>query len=97
MSKTEQDLLGLIPRAIFRGYNDLIIEFEDGSRAKWYHRQDCCESVQIEEVIGDLDDLIGHSLAGSFNHDCIYSFYSSVDHRWNHIYWYIEWIFLRFH
>lgn len=24
-----------------------------------HHQQDCCESVGIEEIIGDLDDLIG--------------------------------------
>ena len=23
-----------------------------------FHQQDCCESVSVEEVIGDLDDLI---------------------------------------
>lgn len=25
-----------------------------------YHMQDCCESVTIEDVVGDLQDLVGH-------------------------------------
>lgn len=31
----------------------------DGNNYMLYHAQDCCESVTIEEIIGDLDDLIG--------------------------------------
>jgi hypothetical protein len=27
-----------------------------------YHQQDCCESVTIEDIVGDLDDLIGSPL-----------------------------------
>lgn len=32
--------------------------FEDGTRAKMYHEQDCCESVYLAEIIGDPDDLL---------------------------------------
>ena len=27
-----------------------------------YHDQDCCESVMLDDVVGDLSDLIGHPL-----------------------------------
>lgn len=31
---------------------------EDGSKFCFWHSQNCCESVAIEDVAGDLDDLI---------------------------------------
>ena len=34
----------------------------NGEKYIMYHEQDCCESVRLEEVIGDIDDLIGSPL-----------------------------------
>jgi hypothetical protein len=40
---------------------DQVIEFitEDGDTYNMYHDQDCCESVTIDDINGDLQDLVG--------------------------------------
>ncbi len=30
-----------------------------GGSVRLYHSQDCCENVYVEDIVGDLDDLIG--------------------------------------
>lgn len=42
--------------------DEIYFEMENGDKYKMYHSQDCCESVVIEDICGDLDDLIGHQL-----------------------------------
>ncbi len=34
----------------------------DGSIYRFYHEQDCCEDVRIEDIYGDLNDLINSPL-----------------------------------
>lgn len=37
----------------------LIFHTECGLKYEFYHDQDCCECVLIEDIVGNLDDLIG--------------------------------------
>lgn len=37
-------------------------ETEDGKKFSLYHSQDCCETVVVSDVCGDLKDLIGSPL-----------------------------------
>lgn len=39
--------------------SEIIFKTADGETYKQYHSQDCCESVLVESIVGDLDDLIG--------------------------------------
>jgi len=43
------------------GGEDLIFE-NDSETFMFYHSQDCCESVEINDITGDLQDLIGDPL-----------------------------------
>ena len=54
-------LLGKTIKAITGGAGDDRITFEcdDGTTFAMYHEQDCCESVNVEDIVGDIDDLIG--------------------------------------
>ena len=37
---------------------ELIFTLDSGERYSLYHEQDCCEGVYIEDIIGDLQDLV---------------------------------------
>jgi hypothetical protein len=39
--------------------DELTFVTDTGHRYTQWHDQDCCEQVSIEEVIGDMEDLIG--------------------------------------
>lgn len=41
------------------GNDELIFHTTDGEVYKLYHEQECCEDVSIEDINGDLEDLIG--------------------------------------
>lgn len=79
------------------GEEQISMIFSDGSLAVMYHPQQCCESVTIEDVNGDLSDLIGTPLlvaeersqddpdageSGTWTFYCLRTIKGSIDIRW---------------
>lgn len=49
-------------RGAKKGSGEIIIQTECGFIYRMYHEQDCCERVEVEDVEGDIEDLIGEPL-----------------------------------
>jgi hypothetical protein len=45
-----------------KGTEAFLMVMDNGKRYGFYHMQDCCETVEIEDVVGDIADLIGSPL-----------------------------------
>jgi hypothetical protein len=56
------DLLGKTLKSVEQGLDEILFELRNGEQYKMYHSQDCCENVNVEDVIGDWKDLIGRKL-----------------------------------
>jgi len=57
-----EDLEGRILSKVEVGDDEIRFYLTQDHYAKMYHSQDCCESVYIEDICGDLDDLVGEVL-----------------------------------
>lgn len=53
------DLIGRTFTSVYQiDVDELVFENAEG-KFVFYHEQDCCENVRIEDVVGDLQDLAG--------------------------------------
>lgn len=41
------------------GSSEVIFTLTDGRKYRMYHDQDCCENVSLEDVCGDVFDMVG--------------------------------------
>lgn len=41
------------------GSDEITIALSTGEKFRMYHDQDCCETVQVNDVCGDIADVIG--------------------------------------
>jgi hypothetical protein len=60
--KDVSELLGKTLTKVERGYADndaLYFHTDAGEIYMMTHHQDCCEDVGIEDIVGDLNDLVG--------------------------------------
>lgn len=60
--KIFQEMIGAVIESITKTDDKLVFQSSDGRDFKFYHSQNCCEDVYIEDITGDLDDLIGSPL-----------------------------------
>ena len=55
-----EDLKGCVLTSVQRiGDDEIVFKTAQGDVYRMAHLQECCERVEIESIVGDLDDLIG--------------------------------------
>jgi hypothetical protein len=42
--------------------DEMFFYTNEGNTYRMFHCQDCCECVEIDDIVGDLNDLIGYPL-----------------------------------
>ncbi len=58
-----KDLIGKTLASVEnKGDEEIVFTTTEGQRYKLYHSQDCCESVTVESITGDLSDLVGEPI-----------------------------------
>lgn len=59
-----EDMLGLTIERIVgeKGDSEIIFYTTDNRKFIMHHYQECCERVKIEDIIGELSDIIGQPL-----------------------------------
>lgn len=55
-------LLGKTMKNVSSDQKTMTFEREDGEEFRFFHQQECCEEVYIEDICGELGDLVGSPL-----------------------------------
>jgi hypothetical protein len=55
------DMVGKVFTLVTETGSTMVFE-NDNDRYVFFHSQDCCESVSINDIVGDLSDLVGEPL-----------------------------------
>ena len=55
-------LLNKVPTKVWEDGDEMFFQLEDETVIRFYHKYRCCENVSIEDIAGDLQDLVGSPL-----------------------------------
>jgi hypothetical protein len=56
------ELCGKTLKRIYVSDDEILFYTADREIYKMFHDQDCCEQVYIEDIVGDINDLIGYPI-----------------------------------
>ncbi len=87
MNAKLEDLIGNTMVNVERYNEEIIFTTDKGRKYKLYHDQDCCENVGIEDINGELSDLIGDPIlmaeeVTNENEPCLPDNVSSESYTW---------------
>lgn len=54
-----EDMVGRTFLSVDNDSESITFYEEDGSYFQMFHQQDCCEYVRVEDIVGELTDLVG--------------------------------------
>ena len=74
------DLVGKVFTSVRAEDRRLIFE-NSTDRYVFYHAQDCCESVYIESIVGDLSDLVGEPILRAEDTENLFDLIRNLDKR----------------
>lgn len=55
---TIESLIGKTICQITNNGDEIVFTCTDGEQFKMYHSQDCCESVGVDDIVGDIGDIL---------------------------------------
>lgn len=65
MYESIEILIGKTLKSVDNKNDEIIFTTETGEVYRMYHSQVCCESVTVDDICGDLKDLIGHPIVAA--------------------------------
>lgn len=75
------ELVGKILTDIENNGKEIIFTTISGDKYKMYHEQNCCESVSVDDINGDLNDLLNSPITLADESS------NSGEEDWNHFTW----------
>lgn len=60
------ELVGRVLTKIDKSEDEIIFETETGERWRMFHENDCCENVTVDDICGDLNDMLGTPIVQAF-------------------------------